>query len=554
MNMKDELFNEFDIDLETANRIAKEYPSLSDSARERMFNMTKEKMNITNDANEANNNSVHGVEKYNRPRWIKFAGMAAAVAIIAGGVGGGSYLLHNMNKTAPSTSSSSETEVTTTSSVITDITTTAAVVETTTVATEVNDLTPEEAAHKLTDNYWDYECFFDYVSHSKADYDESKNLKFNYTMQYDGYTPDIELVYCRTIDERLTEKSMDGLRKLYNTYFSKNYDPFYSVNAEYTNNYELFGPSFTADTLPADGRLDRDYTYIEYEGELYQYCPGKDYFGGYHWSDEQVDISDVTEGSFTLNRKFENDGNEVYEASKGEVTFKIVFDEAAQDWRIEQKDVEYEYQNTAATTETNRITPEEAAHKLTDDYYNYAFVFGVVSSAETDLNDELLLKYMLTAEGVTSEETYSYRRVVDEKINTMDKLKADYYSHYTDNYDPYVGVEAPTNQQLFGPSYTTDTLPKDGFLDRAYTFIEYNGNLYAKQIASDFTTNYSWINDQIEISEVADNSFTAKRNYEKPRNEMSYGVRGTDTFKIVFDETAKDWRIDAVESTSEFFD
>ena len=109
MNMKDELFNEFDIDLETANRIAKEYPSLSDSARERMFNMTKEKMNITNDANEANNNSVHGVEKYNRPRWIKFAGMAAAVAIIAGGVGGGSYLLHNMNKTAPSTSSSSET-------------------------------------------------------------------------------------------------------------------------------------------------------------------------------------------------------------------------------------------------------------------------------------------------------------------------------------------------------------------------------------------------------------------------------------------------------------
>ena len=40
MNKKDEMFNEFDIDLETANRIAKEYPSLSDSARERMFNMT----------------------------------------------------------------------------------------------------------------------------------------------------------------------------------------------------------------------------------------------------------------------------------------------------------------------------------------------------------------------------------------------------------------------------------------------------------------------------------------------------------------------------------
>ena len=44
MNMKDEKFDEFDIDLETADRIAKEYPSLSDSARERMFNMIENKM------------------------------------------------------------------------------------------------------------------------------------------------------------------------------------------------------------------------------------------------------------------------------------------------------------------------------------------------------------------------------------------------------------------------------------------------------------------------------------------------------------------------------
>ena len=47
MKQKDEIFNEFDIDLETADRIAKEYPSLSDSAKERMFNMTKKKINIT---------------------------------------------------------------------------------------------------------------------------------------------------------------------------------------------------------------------------------------------------------------------------------------------------------------------------------------------------------------------------------------------------------------------------------------------------------------------------------------------------------------------------
>ena len=343
MNMKDEMFKEFDIDLETADRIAKEYPSLSDSARERMFNMTKKKMNITNDAYEANNNSVIGVERYNRPRWIKFAGMAATIAIIAGGIGGGGYLLHNMKMSAPPVGSSSETDVTTTSSVTTNVTTT----ETTTAATEAKYSTPEEAAHKLTDNYWDYECFFDIAARTKADY-ANKGIELKYTMQYDGWTTDIDVVYYKTIDERLTEKTMDGLKELYNTYYGKNYDPFYSVNAEYTNNYELFGPSFTSDTLPADGKIDLAYTFIEYEGELYQKGLNNEYILDNHWSDDQIDVTDVTENSFTLKRKFNNTPNAIFEETHGEVTFKIVFDEDAQDWRIDQKDIEYDYQDTSA--------------------------------------------------------------------------------------------------------------------------------------------------------------------------------------------------------------
>ncbi|HRU98257.1 hypothetical protein [Ruminococcus sp. XPD3002] len=366
MNKKDEMFGEFDIDLETADRIAKEYPSLSDSARERMFNMTKKKMNITNHADEDNNNSVHGVEKYNRPRWIKFAGMAAAVAIIAGGIGGGNYLLRNMKNSAPAESSSSEaepstdssssaTEATTGSPVITSITTTAdtittsAVVETTTEAADTKSLTPEEAAHKLTDDYWDYECFFDIFARTRGYDGDSECIRLNYTIRYDGWTSDAELLYYKTSDERLTEKSMDGLKKLYNTYYSKNYDPFYSVNAEYTHNYELFGPSFTADTLPADGKIDLAYTYIEYEGELYQKVISSDYISDNYWTDDPMEITDVTEKSFTLKRKLNTTPNAVYEATPGEVTFKIVFDEEAQDWRIEQKDVEYEYPNTSST-------------------------------------------------------------------------------------------------------------------------------------------------------------------------------------------------------------
>ena len=110
MNMKDEKFDEFDIDPETADRIAKEYPSLSDSARERMFNMIENKMNVTNKDDADISCSVPVIEKKNRPGWIMFAGMAAAVAVIAGSIGGGNYLHQKLNATDPVVSTVTESE------------------------------------------------------------------------------------------------------------------------------------------------------------------------------------------------------------------------------------------------------------------------------------------------------------------------------------------------------------------------------------------------------------------------------------------------------------
>ena len=365
MNNKDEMFREFDIDLETADKVAKEYPSLSDEARKRMFDMTKKKINITNNSDEDNGNSVHGVEKYDRPKWIKFAGMAAAFALIAGSIGGGSYLLRKMKDSAPAVSSSSQTEPasgtstaaetdvssvttsTTATTAETETTSTTAAAEITTEAAEPKEMTPEEeTAHRLTDNYWEYECFFHSNPHSEND-SGTEGLHFSYTMQYDGWTSDTGAIYMKTTDERLTDKTMDGLKKLYYTYYGKNFDPFYSPNAEYTHNYELFGPSFTADTLPADGKLDRLYSFIEYEGELYQRIIPSYYGAEEHWSDDQIDISDVTENSFTAKRKIHNPPKPG--ELPGEFTFKIAFDEDAQDWRIEQVDEEYEYPDTSAT-------------------------------------------------------------------------------------------------------------------------------------------------------------------------------------------------------------
>ncbi|MBP0962088.1 MAG: hypothetical protein J5864_08085 [Oscillospiraceae bacterium] len=224
---------------------------------------------------------------------------------------------------------------------------TSAVTEAAAEANETMRSVYEEAAHKLTDDYWDYECFFhEYQPDTFSTSSEFITFKYTFKSIYENEerTDEYTLRYMKTTDERLTEKTMDGLKKLFNTYYSKNYDPIYSFHPFGSRdtyikiNYGIFGPSFTADTLPADGRLDRCYTFIEYEGELYENIGSPSQYFGSNWPDDQIDITDVTENSFTLKRKKNKPGE-----TRNEYTFKIVFDEDVQDWRIEQIDQEYDY-------------------------------------------------------------------------------------------------------------------------------------------------------------------------------------------------------------------
>ena len=368
MKKNDELLNDINIDLETADRVAKEYPSLSDSAKERMFKMTKEKMNNTNIDNTENENSVHGVEIYNRPGWIKIAGMAAAFVLIAGGIGGGSYLLHNMKSTAPSPSSSLMTEVTTytsetvtteaasgetktttatmkavagtatenTSITTTAITTAAAAAETTAAQTENETFVPDEAAHKLTDNYWDYAYLFGRSVLQTADYEHTVHVKFETPDNTSGDPMNIEYVKC--MFKELADRNMEELKEYYYSYYTADFDPFYDPYNQYPDDFELFGPSFTEGS---DMTMDHNCVYIEYNGELYQRSLYTSFDNTDHWTDDQMDITNVTDKSFTLKRKFRNRPNAMNGDVRGEVTFSIVFDENAQDWRIDKTEYTY---------------------------------------------------------------------------------------------------------------------------------------------------------------------------------------------------------------------
>ena len=93
--MKDnDLF--FDLDDETIDMLAQEFPVLTDEEKERMYAMSERKYNITNDTNDnySAETEVSGVERYNRPKW-KTASVAASLALL---IGAGSFGGYNIAK------------------------------------------------------------------------------------------------------------------------------------------------------------------------------------------------------------------------------------------------------------------------------------------------------------------------------------------------------------------------------------------------------------------------------------------------------------------------
>ncbi len=123
----DDVFN--DIDNETAEKLADDYPVLNDDEKERLYAMSKRKYNI-DDMSEINNTEVSGVEKYSKPKWYKGVSVAAAAVLVFAGIGG-SMAVISRNGHAPSTD------------VVSEATTEAATEAETEEATEVTEATTE---------------------------------------------------------------------------------------------------------------------------------------------------------------------------------------------------------------------------------------------------------------------------------------------------------------------------------------------------------------------------------------------------------------------------
>ena len=86
----------FDLDDEAIEKLAQEFPVLTDEEKERMYAMSERKYNITEDTNTGFNSEteVSGVERYKRPKW-RTASIAASLALL---IGAGSFGGYNIAK------------------------------------------------------------------------------------------------------------------------------------------------------------------------------------------------------------------------------------------------------------------------------------------------------------------------------------------------------------------------------------------------------------------------------------------------------------------------
>lgn len=91
-------------------KIAEDYPVLTDEEKERMFAMSERKFNIAESKGEAE--VVSGVERYKKPAWHRYAAMAAALVLVFGGIGGTFFLGRRMVKSAPEKTPAAQTEET----------------------------------------------------------------------------------------------------------------------------------------------------------------------------------------------------------------------------------------------------------------------------------------------------------------------------------------------------------------------------------------------------------------------------------------------------------
>ncbi len=204
---------ELDLDiLENADdseikRIA-EFNSVPDSAKERMFDISRKIYNEKTNTNARSNGiEVSGVEQYRKTVWQKFVAAAAALVLTAGAVSGGAWLIRN-RKNVHTISTENETTLPTEENTATEATTE----NVTTLPTESVTVSEADTSNDkisfytpITNSFIECDpCHFFFQLHNSKDdtnmFFNNKNnaqwLKFMNSFNYEELPSDYDIIDC----------------------------------------------------------------------------------------------------------------------------------------------------------------------------------------------------------------------------------------------------------------------------------------------------------------------------------------------------------------------
>lgn len=325
MKKTDKLFD--NVDFDTAKKIAEEYPSLSENDMDRIFSRTMKKIELP--SHDTESVKVYGVEHYKKPNLSRLAVLAASTLIAAAGIGGIGYMLHRINTSPPE--------------IILP-----AVEPATQPVTEIteNMTEQEKAAYRITDEYFTLGRYVYAGGFGFEDNNGLPEIDNGIELEYSAETKTDTQVYYPVVDVKFPD--MDVLKEYYYSYRTENYTVYAE---EIVLEDVLFGGDITqADIASPDtlGKLlydenGRFYEFINIDSRLYmlQYpvVEGIERLSAMHWIDEPV-ISDVTEKSFAATRNYISIEETVM--TQVTVTFEIIWDETAQDWRAASETISIE--------------------------------------------------------------------------------------------------------------------------------------------------------------------------------------------------------------------
>lgn len=316
----------------SVEKIAEEFPVLTDEEKERIFAMSEKKYN--NESSTEDNfdpaNQVSGVETVHRPKWYIAAYAAAAAVVLAAGTLGVVKLTSRMKDTAPDTlaSESEEEEKTTETSKQSDndndketkktsenktVTATAvsSVSAATTAAvttTSVSDETvlDEASCAEITDELiTSFDSFVDkYVNYGKIEViTQDTNNTLNYTYNNDPSGSKTYIVYN---DSHYTYYDITSLVTDIDTLRSELYSFMTAESAD-----ELFGTVFGDDTTS----YGNSYTFssdsgialgmfVTNGGKVFVNVINRPEYEFYNRTDEPVTIENITDDSFTAYVKY----------------------------------------------------------------------------------------------------------------------------------------------------------------------------------------------------------------------------------------------------------